>query len=106
VIRSQGEFLALVALKRGKVSVSGQDVHIREFNVAERAQFLKLAKDDPVKCQVFVVRSCVTDEAGASLFDDAGAEALAAAAPSTLDVICNAIFKLSGLAEDDSSKNA
>ncbi len=105
MIKSQGEFLALVALKRDKVVVNGQEVLIREFNVTERNEFLKLAKDDPVKCQVYVLRCCVLDEAGKPLFDEAGAAALVDGAPAVLDVVCNAIFKLSGLGEDP-AKNA
>ncbi len=105
MIRSQGDFLALVSLKRSKVAVNGQDVLIREFNVAERAEFLKLAKEDPVKCQVYVVRCCVIDESGKPLLDEAGAAALIDGAPGVLDAVCSAIFKLSGL-EEDTAKNA
>jgi hypothetical protein len=108
MINTQGGFLALVALKRGQVEVNGQTVALREFNVAERAEFLKLAKEDPIKCQVYVVRTCVIGDDGAPLLDDVGAEALVSSAPAALDLICNAIFKLSGLEldKDDPEKNA
>jgi hypothetical protein len=104
VISSASEFLSLASLKRGKVQVRGSEVNIRELTVAEREKMIELARKSSSEAQAFLIRSCVTDDSGASLFSDEQAADISKSAPEVVDKVGAAILRLSGL--DDDSKNA
>jgi hypothetical protein len=104
MIKSASEFLALSALKRGKVEVRGSDVHFREVAAGERGQVLAAYNRDPAEAGVLIVALCVTDPDGKQLFTKEQAVEVAKAAPEVVDVIAREVMKLSGM--DDSPKNA
>lgn len=105
MITSAGDLLAVAGLKRGSVKVEGQDLAIREMNVAERAELLRLVKEGKTtEAHVSVVKSCVLGGDGKPFLSD---EHLAALQPSVCDEIALAVLRLSGLKlEGDDPKNA
>jgi hypothetical protein len=104
MIKSASEFLALSALKRGKIEVRGQDVHFREIAAGERGMVVGAFNKDPAEAGVLIVALCVTDPDGKPLFSKEQASEVAKGAPDVVDCIAKAIMSLSGM--EDDPKNA
>ena len=105
MIKTAGEFLALSALKRGKVKVRGQEIHFRELSVAERGAMLKIAQDMPAEAPAWLVATCVTTPDGGPMFADGQATEIAKTAPEVVDAVASAILNLSGMKGEDEPKN-
>ncbi len=104
MIKSASDFLALSALKRGKLEVRGQEIHYREMSAGDRGAVLAAYNKDPAEAGVLVVAMCVTDPEGNPLFSRDKASEVAKAAPEVVDAIARAVMKLSGM--EDDPKNA
>lgn len=98
MIKTAVEFLALSALKRGKVKVRGSEVHFRELSVAERGKMLEIAERNAAEAPAWLVVTCVTTPEGEPLFTDGQAAEIAKSAPEVVDAVAAAVMQLSGLA--------
>ena len=100
MVANSSDFFALASLKRDKVDVEGQTIHIRELSVKERAKLLETVDKEPGMASAFLVRCCVTDESGKPLFKDSDTDALASSAPGVVDAVAAAVMRLSGMRND------
>ena len=105
MIKTASEFFALACLKRDKVEVRGQVVHIRELSVAERGRVLEIGEKSRADLPAFLDATCAVTPDGAPLFTAEQAAEIAKAAPEVVDSVAAAIMRLSGLIEAD-PKNA
>lgn len=99
MVANAAEFLALASLKRDKVEVGGQVVHVREMSVRERAKLLEMVKTDQAMVPAYLVQCCALTEDGKPLFSEKDAEALASAAPAVVDAVASVVMRLSGMQE-------
>ena len=99
MVANAAEFLALASLKRDKVEVGGQTIHIREMNVRERAKLLDMVKSEQAMVPAYLVRCCAITEDGKPLFSESDTDKLAAAAPSVVDAVAAAVMRISGMVD-------
>jgi hypothetical protein len=104
MINSASEFLALSALKRGKIEVRGQEVHYREIAAGDRGRVIEAYHKDPASASVLLVALCVTDSDGKLLFSKDQLADVEKIAPEVADAIAKGVMKLSGM--EDDPKNA
>ncbi len=104
MIKSASDFLAFSALKRGKVTVRGNEVHFREIAAGERGQVIAAYHKDPASASVLLVAMCVTDPDGKQLFSKDQLAAVEGIAPEVADAVAKGVMALSGM--EDDPKNA
>ena len=104
VMLSRKELLGKATVKRGEVMISTGVVGIREMNGAERDQYLAMMTEShfeiPAGLQAKLVRWCVIDENGDSLFTEDDDEHINQMGGQDLQAIVLAVMGLSGLTED------
>lgn len=105
MVSNAAEFFALAKLKKSKVDVDGQTVHVREMSVAERAEFARIYDKDPGMGAVWLVQTCAITPDGKPLFTEKDAKALAEAAPGIVDKVAGAVMDASRLTGADDTKD-
>jgi hypothetical protein len=101
MIKTAVEFLALSTLKRGSVKVRGQEVHFRELSVAERGKLLDVAGKDSANAPATLVALCATTPEGGPLFTEAQVADIAKSSPGVIDIVAQAIMRLSGMMAEE-----
>jgi len=86
------EFLMKGALRQAYVETDAGAAVVRELTVAERGQYVELAKAAPHRLVTWLVATCLADP---ELTEDEAASL----SPSLLDVLARGALKVSGLVD-------
>lgn len=91
------QLLALGAARRVTITLDGGDVLVRELSVADRAQVMALAANEPAKVPALVMRLCCINEDGSAIFSENDAQAISAMRTDIVDAIARAAMRVGGM---------
>lgn len=96
------DILARLALATEPVELpGGGTVIVRELSVAQRGQFADLIRTGAAPVLPWLVVQAVVDENGERVFGPGDEEKVAAGSPKILEVIGQAVLRLSGMSREE-----